>query len=338
MVRHIGRLHKFGIGIQTAPGVEKTPDFWIPLLEGSSFQDKPEYKDNEGGYGNTVGISDTQIGFNKADGDMNGKIQLRSVGAEMTLLHGQAPTSVQRTTTGVFDHTWDMLTSTNATKLATLSKEEPNFSGKHKDVGINTWSLDTELGDFIKRTMNLMGGPEYSTTAATPAYIDDIEFMTDHMNVRLAAEGANDATIEAATPIKITGFGLNFNKNVELTQEYGSKDPSSASSKVIAIDGSIEAFYDDRMYYTLARANGNKGTSQAMRVSIKDANLIIGTSGSHNPEIRFTLSNIKFQLPEKTPDNNELVKQTIPFKAYVSMIDGKLLTTRVTNAYAGTAY
>lgn len=333
MTRFIGRLRKFGIAKQPTPGVGVTPTFWVPLYDGS-LQEKAEYKDNEGGYGNISQISDTRTSKEWAEGDLSGKIQLNSAGLEFTLLHGQSPTSVQRTTTGVYDHTYDMLLNSNAHAVATVAVAEPNFTGRMLDCGINTWSLDTELGDFIKRTINILGG--YPTTSSeTPVYVDEEEFMTEHMAVRIAAEGANDATIDAATPLKIAGFKLNVAKNVELIHEYGSKRPTGGtSSKALTIDGEMTVYYDDRTYYTLAE----NSTPQTMRITLKNPNVIIGTSGTHNPELRFTLARIKFKLPDLQPDANELTKLTVPFTATVSMLNGKILTTRLTNAYAGTNY
>jgi len=332
MARFVGRLRKLGIGKEATAGTAVAPTFWVPLYDGN-FQDKAEYKDNEGGYGNIAAISDTRISKEWSDGDYSGKIQLTSVGLELTALHGASPTSAQRTITGVYDHTYDMVLDSNDHKTLTVAVAEPNYSGRYAGIGIDSWSLDTELGDFIRRTVSLMGGASASSSE-TAAYVDEQEFLTEHMSVRIAAEGANDATIDAATAIKLTGFKLEVKKNAELQYEYGSRKPTGTSARTIEITGEIEAYYDDRAWYTLA----NNNTAQTMRITIKNPDVIIGTSGSHNPELRFTLARVKFQLPERASDNNELTKQTIPFKASLSLANGKILTTRLTNDYAGTNY
>lgn len=333
MPRHTGSLERYGLGIETTPGTPVAPTWWIPLYGGSGIADKHEYKNNESNYGTTAEVSDMQISKQWAEGEFNGKIQLNSVGAEFTLLHGVNPTSVQRTSTGVYDHTWDMVLNSNTAKTATIAENEPNFIGRYAGAVIDSWDLETELGDFIKRKFALQARPSV-TASDSPTYTDQEEFMTDMMNVRLAAEGALDATLDAATPLKITGFSLGIKKNAEVAQYYGSKAVADATSKSIAIEGEIEMYYDDRAMYTLA----NNNTAQAMAVNILNPNKIIGTSGTHNPALRFRLHCVKFQIPERDGDSNELVKVKVPFVAMFSFVSSGILSTRLTNAYVGTNY
>lgn len=333
MPRHTGSLERYGLGIETTQGTAVAPTWWIPLYGGSTIADKHEYKNNESNYGTTAEVSDMQIGKQWSEGEFNGKIQLNSVGAEFTLLHGVSPTSVQRTSTGVWDHTWDMVLNSNTPKTATITENEPNYIGRYAGAVMDSWDLETELGDFVKRKFVLQARPSV-TASDTPTYTDQEEFMTDMMNVRIAAEGATDATLDAATALKITGFSFGIKKNAEVAQYYGSKAVSDGVTKSVAIEGELEMYYDDRAFYTLA----NNSTSQAMAVNILNPNKIIGTSGTHNPALRFRLHAVKFQIPERDGDSNELVKVKVPFVAMFSFVSSGILTTRLTNAYVGTNY
>lgn len=333
MPRHTGSLERYGLGLEVTPGVAVAPKYWIPLYGGSKIADKHEYKNNEGNYGNTAEVSDMQISKRWGEGEFNGKIQLDSVGVELAMLHGVHPTSVQRATTGVYDHTFEMALNTNTPLTATIAENEPNYIGRYAGATIDTWDLETELGNFIERKIAFQSKPSV-TAADTPTYTDQEEFLTDMMNIRIAAEGATDLTLDGTTPLKITGFKLGVKKNAELTQLYGSKDVQDPTNKSVAIEGELEMYYDDRAMYTLA----NNNTAQAMAVSLLNPNKVIGTSGSHNPALRFRLHAVKFQLPERDGDSNELVKQKIPFVALFSTVSSGIMSTRLTNTHAGTNY
>jgi hypothetical protein len=331
MTRIIGRLTKIGLGKETTPGTAVAPTFWIPVLD-LGYDDKYEFKDNESGFGHIAAMQDNKVSKRWAEGDYGGKIQLESVGLELTGVFGQSPTSVQRTTTGVYDHSYTLLNS-NQHKTLTVAVSEPNFSGRYPYGGISTWALETELGDFIRRTVGLVSKVG-SSSSETPAYTDQQEFMTTHLSVKLAAEGANDVTLDAATAIKVRGFNFEINKNAEGTQVYGSADIDGVINKQIEITGEIEMYYDDRVLHALAAA----GTHQAMRVEMLNPDVIIGTSGSHNPALRFQFPKVALMFPEKDFDNNDVQTITIPFKAYLHLSSGVLATARLTNAYVGTNY
>lgn len=333
MPRHTGSLERYGIGLEVTPGTPVAPKYWIPLYGGSRISDKSEYKNNEGNYGNMAEVSDMQVSKRWGEGEFNGKIQLDSVGVELALLHGQHPTSVQRTTTGVYDHTFDMLLTNNKQLTATIAENEPNYVGRYPGAMVDTWDLETELGNFIERKIAFQTMPSV-VGSDTPAYTDQEEFLTDMMNIRLGAEGATDTVLDATTPLKITSFKLSIKKNAELAQYYGSKDVADPTAKSVAIEGEMEMYYDDRTMYTLA----NNNTAQAMAISLLNPSKTIGTSGSHNPALRFRLHAVKFQLPERDGDSNELVKQKITFTALFSTVSSGIMTTRLTNTHTGTNY
>jgi len=331
MARDIGRLTKLGLGKETPRGTEKAPDFWIPVLD-LGFDDRTKNKANEGGYGNIADAQGSQVVKAWADGDYSGKIQDKSVGIELTGVFGQSPVSVQRTTTGVYDHSFTMAQNSTHASL-TIAKAESNFTARYPFGMVGSWSLEAEVGDFIRRTVSLMSKKGVSSSE-TPAYTDENEFVPRHMVVKLAAAGANDATIDAVTAAKMSSFTLDINKNVEEQMVFGSNEPDGFGNKQVEVGGRFVLFYDDRAYHTLAANN----THQACRVDMINTDTIIGTSGSHNPALRFTMPEIVLEYPEISFDNNDVKVITVNYKAVLNLATGAQITARVTNAYAGTAY
>jgi len=329
MPRIIGRLTKIGIGKETVRGTAVAPTYWVPVRE-LDFDDQTELTSNESGYGNIVDTQDQRITKTWGEGSYGGKIFDRSVGLELTGVFGQSPTSVQRASSGVYDHTYTMANNNNHQSL-TVAVAEDNYSGRFPLGVVNTWTLEAELGDYVRRTMSLITKKSASSTE-TPAYTDEVEFIPKHMSVKFAAAGANDATLTAATAAKVRAFTLEINKNAVDNQVFGSTDLDNVVNRQVSISGSFEVYYDDRTYHTLA-ANA---TFQSIRVEMLNTDVTIGTS--HNPALRFDLSNVSLAWPERGFDNNDITTLTVNYTGMLNIATGSAITARLTNAFAGTNY
>lgn len=328
MGRIIGRLTKIGLGRETTRGTSVVPLYWIPVLD-LGFDDKIELKDNESGFGNLANIQDSRITKQWGEGDYSGKIYDKSVGLELTLLFGALPVSTQRTTTGVYDNVYAMVQS-NQHITGTAGVVEANYSARFALAAINSWSLESEVGDYVKRTVNLMS-KKSASASDTPAYTNENEFTAKDMSIKFAAAGAVDATIDAATAVKIRSVNLDINKNADGLQVFGSNDLDDIVNKSVEVTGEFEMYYDDRTYHTLAAA----GTHQAIRIEMLDTSTIIGTSGTHNPALRFTMREVALDFPERGFDNNDITTIKVGFRAMLNLATGTQIEARLTNAVNG---
>lgn len=328
MVRIIGRLTKIGIKRETTRGTPVAPAYWVPVLE-LGYDDKFEFADNESGYGNIAIASDSQIVKQWAEGDYAGKIFDQSVGAELCALFGQLPTSVQRTTTGVYDNSYTMAQNNQHASM-TVAVAEPNYSGRYPMAMINSWTIQAELGDFIRRTVNLVSKTSASSSESV-AYTNENEFIPKNIIFKTAAVNAADATLDAATALKVRSINLAIAKNAEALQVLGSNDIDDVANKGLAVTGTIEAYYDDRTYHNLAK----NGTHQSGRIEMINTDVIIGTSGTHNPALRFQMPEMVFSFPERGLANNDIQTISIPFKAVLNLASSTMITARLTNAVNG---
>lgn len=328
MARIIGRLTKIGIGRETVRGTSVVPLYWIPVLD-LGFDDKIELKDNESGFGNIANIQDSRITKQWAEGDYSGKIFDKSVGLELVALFGALPTSVQRTTTGVYDNTYAMTQSNQHTSL-TAAVAEANYTGRFALAMISDWQLECEVGDYVKRTVSLMS-KKSATASDTPAYTNENEFTAKDIVVKFAAAGANDATLDSATAVKARTVNLEINKNADTLQVFGSNDVDDVVNKAVEVTGEFEMYYDDRTYQTLAAA----GTHQALRIELLDSSKIIGTSGTHNPALRFTMREVALDYPERSFDNNDISTIKVSFRAMLNLATGTQIEARLTNEVNG---
>lgn len=328
MTRVIGRLTKLGLGRETTRGTSVAPTFWIPVLD-LGFDDKFDLKDNESGFGNLANIQDSRIVKQWGEGDYSGKIYDRSVGLELIALFGAVPTAVQRAATGVYDNTYAML-QTNQHISLTAVVAEANQNARYPLAVINSWKLDAEVGDYVKRTVNLMS-KKGVTGSDTPAYINENEFTAKDIVVKFAAAGAVDATLDSATAVKLRSVSLEINKNADGLQVVGSNDLDDIVNKSVEVTGEFEMYYDDRTYQTLAQA----GTHQAMRIEMLDTSTLFGTGNLHSPALRFTMREVALEFPERNFDNNDIMTLKISFRAMLNLTAGSIVEARLTNLING---
>lgn len=328
MTRVIGRLTKLGLGRETVRGTAVAPLYWIPVLD-LGFDDKFDLKDNESGFGNLAAIQDSRIVKAWAEGDYSGKIYDKSVGLELALLFGGIPASTQRSTTGVYDNVYTMA-NTNQHTSGTLVVAEANQNARYALSVINSWKLEAEVGDYVKRTVNLISKTGV-TGSDTPAYTNENEFISEDIVLKFAAAGAIDATLDSATAVKARSFSLEINKNADGLQVFGTNALDDVVNKQIEVTGEFEMYYDDRTYQALAAA----GTHQALRIEMLDSSTIIGTSGSNNPALRFTMREVALDFPERGFDNNDIVTLKVSFRAMLNLSAGTQVEARLTNAVNG---
>lgn len=319
MAKVIGRATSIGIGIEATRGTSVAPAYWVPVTS-LGFDDNTEYVDNDSGLGTIAEKNDSRLIRTWGEGDYEGKIFLNSVGAELTALFGASPTSAERGTSDVFDHTF-ALANNNTHKSLTVAIKDSLLDLRYPMAMINTWTLEVAVDQFVRRTVNLIS-KKSASASNTVAHTDEIEFVPSQIVFKQAADLAG---LDAASAIKITNFSMEINKNAEPAWILGSADPDDVNNKSFAVTGSFEAFFED----TTQRALVLAGTKKALRIDMIDTATDLGTS--HNPQLRFDLAKVKLAPFSRDFDNNELLKQTIEFEGLFSIADSAIIAARLTN-------
>lgn len=327
MTKVIGRLSQIGIGAEATRGTSVASDYTVPVTN-IDFDDKVEYADNDSGFGRIEEKNDAAVIKRWAEGQYEGKIFDQSVGLELLALFGASPNSVQRTTTGVYDHTFT-LAQNNAHKSLTISYEDANLDLRYAMAMLNTWSLELAVDNYARRTAAFISKKSASASNSM-TYVNENEFIPQDITFKM---GAALADLDGASAIKIRSFNMEVNKNVEALYVLGSNEPDDIANKQFAVTGSFEAYFNETTYRDLVL----NGSQRAIRIDVVSST-IIGTSGVHTPALRFDMAKVKFGEFERGWDSNDIMLQTINFEAMFSVADSSMITARLTNAIDGTIY
>lgn len=326
MAKVIGRTGAIGIAVEATQGTAVAPTFFVPV-QSYSFDDKVEYVKNDSAMGRIEEFNDADIIKEWAEGEYGGKIFIDSVGAELTAVFGASPVSVQRATSGVYDHTYE-LANNNDHKSLSVSYVDDIIDSRFPFAMVNTWSLEVAVDDYVKRTINLIS-KKSATVTNSPAFTNEVEFIPSMVSLKLAN---NSAGLNAATAINALSFNMEVAKNAEALYVLGSKEPEDIINKQFGVTGSIELYFESTTQRTLVMTN----VHQAARLAMVDTSIDLGSG--HNPELRFDLNELVFTEFERGWDSNDPLKQTLNFEALVSISDNKMISARLTNAQDGTDY
>ena len=323
----IGRLFSVGIGRETTRGTAvSSADFWIPFSELAI-----EEKDNKVVDENSYGVIEDSIGqtINKqwAEGNLKAPIGDKHFALILYSLLGSLSTGANADASGnVKDHTITVAQSAQHQSL-TLFLNDPSATGdaqdyKHALGVITSLEINYEQGKFIEYTAAIKAKKGVQANL-TPSIASENKFLPQHVTFKLASSLAG---LGAASAITIKKFNLKVNQNIEDDDVLGSSAPADFLTKQFTIEGTLEAMWDDEATF---KTTALAGTAKALRIAIKNTDVTIGTSA--NPEIQIDLAKVIFKDVTRPIKLNDIIRQTLNFKAHYSISDTKMVTIRATN-------
>lgn len=320
MAEFSGRKISVGIGKETVRGTAVAPTYWVKHLD-TDFLDKNEKVLNESALGVLDKYSQVEIVKEWAEGKLEGKVTDKTFGLILASMFGNTPTSVQRATEGVYDHTFAQ-NQTNTGVSLTIARKDGNADKRYSLAVLNKLEITCVVGEFIKFSAEYISKKGVTTTN-TVAYVAENEFVPKNATAKFAA---NVAGIIGATAIPVQDFKLSIERSVEPYFVFGSNDPAEIYNQEFEVKGDMTLRYINTTYEDLWRAN----TSQAIDLDIINTGVIIGT-GTSSPAVKFTLPEANVVEWEIDQSKDKIVEQTVGFQGLYNLAAAATLTARFTN-------
>lgn len=326
-MKGIGRVVQFGIAKETTRGTPNTAaDFWIPFSE-LDFQEKFDNIIDEESRGLVEDSTGASRVKNWAEGSIKAPVEDKSFPLVLYAALGSKAVATNSDVSGaVFDHTITVGQSAQHQALS-LYINDP-LSGqdyKHGNGVIDTLELNYELGKFLYWASN-MKAKKGATATLTPSNTAYNRFLPAHLTFKLASSYSG---LGAASATVIKSLKLSINNNVEADDVLGSSDPADFLNKQFSIEGTIEAMWQNESDFKTAAL---AGTTKAMRIDMINSDVVIGTAA--NPELRIDLAKVIFKEITRPLKLNDMVMQTLSFKAHYSLSDSLMVTILATNTQA----
>lgn len=323
-MKAIGRLTKIMIGRETTRGTVAAQEYAVPVTS-LDIDDKPEYIDNDSGFGDINEFNDSDINTNHGEGGYEGKVYDNVLGAELRAVFGKAPTTTSVPgQIGVYQHDFS-LAQNNSHDSLTIFTKETGATGAFALAMIDTFKITAALDQFLTRSAAFQSKASAAyTPTAEPAYVRGNRFMAKDLKVKVAAASAG---LDAASASKVTAFEVEFAKNLDVQYVFGSVQPDDIQNQQFNVSGSIEKRKDSDD--TTWRDYMNAGTARAVRFEAINTKVTIGTSA--NPTLRVDLPNVVFKENPRNRDNNAVTTESVNFQGNLSLADAASVTARLIN-------
>lgn len=327
MAKGVGRLISFGIAKEAVRGTAETnATYWIPWEE-LDLQERDTKIAREQSIGVIEDSEGMDIVKQWAEGSVKAPIGDKHFPLLLLACLGTLTTADNPDTDpSVKDHTITVQQGSQHQSL-TLFVDDPLAAADYKHAlgVIASLEIAYEQGRHISYTANFKAKKGTSATL-TPATTSENRFLPQHLTFKLAA---NLAGLDAAAAMTIKSLTLRINPNIEDDDVLGSIAPADFLNKQFTIEGTLEAIWQNESDF---KAAALAGTAKAMRIDLKNTDVTIGAAA--NPEIKIDLAKVIFTEITKPVRVNDIVRQTLAFKAHYSTADSKMITIVATNTVA----
>lgn len=327
MAKGIGRLFQFGVAKETVRGTaESAATFWVPFSE-ASLDERQDKITNEQSYGVIEDSYGQDIGKQWAEGNIKAPIGDKHFGLILLNMLGSVSTADNPDSDPtVKDHTFSVGQSAQHQALS-LFLDDPlgGQDYKHALGMLSSLEITYERGQYVQYTANVRA-KKGATASLTPSTTSENRFTHKHVVFKMAT---NLAGLGAASATVLKSLNLTIENNLEDDDVLGSVDPADFLNKQFTVTGQMEAMWQNESdFKTAFIAN----TAKAFRLDLINTDTTIGSAA--NPQLQIDLAKVYLQELTRPIQVNDLVMQTLGFKAVYSTSDSKMITAKLTNTQA----
>jgi len=323
MTKGIGRLFQVGIAKETTRGtVESSASYWIPFSE-LGIEEKDNKIFEEQAYGVIEDSIGSTITKQWAEGSLKAPIGDKHFGLILLAALGSVSSGAHAGESIVYDHIFSVQQGAQHQALS-LFLDDP-LAGqdyKHALGVIDSLEITYEPGSYIGYSANIRA-KKGATATLTPSLTTEGKFIHKHFTFKVASSLAG---LGGGSAIALKSLTLTITKNLEDDDVLGSITPNDFLNKQFTIEGKLEALWQNESDF---KTNTLAGTAKAIRLDLVNTDTTIGNAA--NPTVRIDLAKVTFTEITRPIQINEMVKQSVSFKAHYSTSDSKMITALITN-------
>jgi hypothetical protein len=184
------------------------------------------------------------------------------------------------------------------------------LSSLQVDFAVGAWA--TYKAQF---TMNTN-----AAASSTPSFTAENAFNPQYCKAYFATTYGG---LSAASAVNVRSAQITISKNIEDDTTIGNLSAVDRYNKQFVITGQMVLVYNDRSYIDTIMLGD---TVKAIRLKMANTGVTIGATS--NPTITIDLARCKITEVARTDKNNDVMLQTIKFKAFYSTSDS--LMTKIT--------
>lgn len=319
MVKYIGRQINVGFGKETTRGTAVSIGAWMPKTD-LSFDDKSEKIVDESAIGVIADARNSFLAKLWAEWDLSGNVEINSFWYLLLAVMGTLTSA--ESTTGSYLHEFTLKNDNQNQSLTVWVNDPVEWDVAFPLAMVESLTINAEEWQQVTFTVSIKSKKGESTTH-TVTYPADYRLLSRDSIFKLAT---NLAGLSSADALYIKSFEITIEKNLEADYCLWSQEPNDFINKQVSITGSFTAIYEDEATYKDVALSEDK---KALRFQLIDTAQTIGLSD--NPTITIDLPYADMTEWSKSQGNDEVVTQTVGFKALYSVTDESMLNIDMIN-------
>lgn len=319
MTKMIGRKVEAAIALEATRGLGIAPTFSLGKVEFSVY-DKTDNVRDDGSIGRIEDSNEKYVIEKYAQGNISGYLGANSALYLLSLALGGTP-SVSTVADSRYPWTLSVL-NTNQHLSASLHVKDINQQVMHKLTMINELEISCKQDEAVMFNADFISKVGRTATSTFPSYIEDYKFTKRKTKLYIATTVGG---LAAATRLQVKEFSIKFTKNLVRDSVLGTAEPVDIQNQQVQIEGELKLNWNDQTYKNLM-LNGNH---YAMRL-VCESEKLIGVSAYG--DFTIDLAKVDFFDWEPDPANDEIVPNTIQFKANYDLTNGMVYAATVRNS------
>lgn len=325
MAKFIGRKFSIGLAKESVRGTGVAAAFWIPKTD-LTIDDMVNFAVDD----STIGVIEDginqEVTGKASSGSISGRIYDTSFGLLLKATLGTEVATAVSGDTDAYDHEFTVLETAQHPTL-TISAADPNSpssgAGLYYTLAtIDQLEIDFEVDKFLTYKADFKANAN-TAHSVTPSFVEENGFKPQDGTVKFADTLAD---LSGGTTVVVKKGTITIKKNIEEDFVIGSVTAVDRLNKEFSIEGSLELFYQDRVFIDTDML---ADLAQAMEIVFVDTETTIAVS-SH-PTITIRLAKVKIQSVAKKITSGAIVEETVKFKAYYSMSDTEMVDITLRN-------
>lgn len=316
MTEFIGRQIEVAVGKETTRGTAlASPSRWLRNTT-ADFMARAEVVNDDTTQGSLSDSVGSRVVRKWFDGDLEGIVHADTLGYFLINIYG----SVARTTiSGAVGKSTFSLGENVIHPTLSLFVKDGVQQKVHNNGVVNTLEINATTDEYVRYTTNIVAKDE-ATNASTPAYLTEYDFIGKDIIVKTAS---TEAGLVGATAIKIKDLSIKWDTGAISDFNFGSYNPDIYNAKM-SIEGTFEKNYIDTTYKDLFTGN----TAVYMEIAITGDPVL---AGSTSPKLRVLMNKVQVTDWSRSGGADELVTESVSFKAYLNQTDAKQSIVELTN-------
>lgn len=314
----IGREVEFGVATEATRGTAETvADKWMRKVTANVIE-KATHAVDETTRGRLEDGEGRKVVQKHIEGDVEGISNPDVLGWLFSSIYGTVVSS--NVAGSVYSHVFSLRQNIQHQSLTLFAKDGDAQQLIFDNAMVSTLELSATVDDFVRFNASFIASTA-ADNSDTPSYDTEYDFVGKDITVKMAT---SEAGLSGASAIKAKDITVSWDQGLIRDHVVGAYEPDDIYNAKLMIEGNFTVNMSGETYKDLFLGDD----SRYMSITIQGDDDI---GSGNNPTITLVLNNVQIMDWDRSGGANDLVTETVSFRAFYKPSDSKQSTLTIKN-------